>query len=184
MHQILFDSFYCPTKFREQNILSRRNSRVNRRLSRKKKIASLLSPASLRNALTGLVSVWFKEQLIDGGIIGQLKSSHLLPCLLLSLSFAEVGHWASGASLGGVGLCIGGESRTPQNRFLVSSCLLLCAPLVYLSPLESLQVSSTDKWPWPWPRRSPFLWAPLFSKALEEFSLLWSSSKNRVVFYS
>lgn len=42
--------------------------------------STLLSPASLRNALNGLVPVWLREQLIDGGSIEQLtpEFSHLL----------------------------------------------------------------------------------------------------------
>lgn len=57
----------------------------------------------LRNALNGLVSVWLREQLIDGGSIEQLTplkyfASAIHPCLQLSLSIAEVGHWASGES--------------------------------------------------------------------------------------
>lgn len=38
----------------------------------------LLSLTSTRNALNGLVSVWLRDQLIDGGSIEQLRFSHLL----------------------------------------------------------------------------------------------------------
>lgn len=102
----------------------------------------------LRNALNGLVPVWLREQLIDGGSIEQLTPSnisHLLSIVVYSFRFPSR-KWATGQVVnlsGRGGLMLGGRSNTAKQSscfFLSSALYPSCLPLP-----ENLQVSSTGR---------------------------------------